>query len=85
MFVVPKLASGELPIYFFYSFVMKQIMLTQIVVLSLFGGGSVEDTMTKSGSECYAVTGAISGTSQLPNGQKRSRYCAEQSIFELKN
>lgn len=34
MFVVPKLASGELPIYFFYSFVMKQIMLTQIVVLA---------------------------------------------------
>lgn len=42
----------------------------------------VEGTVYRNGSTCYAVTGAISGTTQLPNGQKMSRHCDEKSQFE---
>ncbi|KAL7480703.1 hypothetical protein ACHAW6_006367 [Cyclotella cf. meneghiniana] len=50
----------------------------------LFGSGMVEGTRTRSGMSCYAVTGAISGTTPLPNGQKMSRYCDEKSVVELR-
>lgn len=53
-------------------------------LLSLFGSGMVEGTRTRSGMSCYAVTGAISGTTPLPNGQKMSRYCDEKSVVELR-
>jgi hypothetical protein len=49
----------------------------------LYGSGSIEDTVRRNGSTCYTVTSAISGTYQLPDGERMSRHCGEKSQFEL--